>query len=89
MVKMFKFTFDLLWLLCLLFTLKKVRNICDCENPRRTRARKVVNPPLKTAAPIFRSDANDFSILVPEHKSLQGVAQHISILQLVVYPCLI
>ena len=35
-----------------LLTLKNVMNTCDCEAPRRTTARKVVNPPLNTAGPM-------------------------------------
>ena len=33
-------------------TLKNVRKICEVEKPSSARARKVVNPPLKTAGPI-------------------------------------
>jgi hypothetical protein len=46
-------------------TLKNVRNICEVEKPSRARARKVVNPPLKTAGPISSTAFSDRSCLVP------------------------
>ncbi len=33
-------------------TLKNVTKTCDCENPRRSKAKKVVIPPLTIAGPI-------------------------------------
>ena len=46
-------------------TLKIVTKTCDCENPSRTRARKVVMPPLTTAGPMVTKVVCARSSLVP------------------------
>ena len=46
-------------------TLKKVTKTCEVENPRRTRERNVVTPPLRTAGPMTTIDSMDLLSLVP------------------------
>jgi len=49
-------------------TLKNDRNICDVENPNKTKARNVESPPLKMAEPMDVRANTDFSCLDPEGK---------------------
>jgi len=47
-------------------TLKKVTKTCDVEKPSRTRAIRVVTPPLRTAGPIVATALPALSAELPE-----------------------
>ena len=44
--------------------LKKVTKTCDVEKPRRTRAIRVVNPPLRTAGPVCCNIFKSFHVII-------------------------
>ena len=50
-------------------TLKNVTNTCPVDPPSKTRAKKVVNPPLKTAGPISTIAEVTLDDLEPENRS--------------------
>ena len=52
-------------------TLKKVRKVWEVEPERRTRARKVVTPPFKTAGPIASTALTALSLFDPFGKEGQ------------------
>ena len=49
-------------------TLKKVTNACPVDPPTKTKAKKVVNPPLKTAGAISIIAEVTFNDLEPENR---------------------
>ena len=42
-----------------------MRKTCDCELAVKTKARKVLKPPFRTAGPMLRRDWTVLSFLVP------------------------
>ena len=57
-------------LICKVFnshTLKNVSNTWELEFAKRIIDKKVLNPPLSTAGPIFLSDFSALSLRVPEY----------------------
>ena len=56
--------------------LKKVTKTCDVEKPRRTRAIRVVNPPLRTAGPVCCNIFKSFHVIILRSLLSVPVYQH-------------